>query len=46
MDGTYATDKAGLPLYALVAEDAHGRGKVVAVVLTRGESGLNIARAA
>ena len=33
MDGTYATNKAGLPLYGLVAEDAHGRGKLVAVVL-------------
>jgi len=42
MDGTYATNKAGLPLYGLVAEDAHGRGKLVAVVLTRGESALNI----
>ena len=42
MDGTYSTNKAGLPLYGLVAEDAHGRGKLVAVVLTRGESALNI----
>jgi len=42
MDGTYRLNKSGMPLYALVVEDAHGVGQLVALVLIRGECGINI----
>jgi len=31
-----------MPLYALLIEDANGRGQIVALVLTRGEGSINI----
>ena len=42
MDGTHRLNKSGMPLYALVVEDEHGVGQLVALVLTRGECAINI----
>ncbi|ELT87815.1 hypothetical protein CAPTEDRAFT_79899, partial [Capitella teleta] len=42
MDGTYSLNKGGMPLYALVAENCHRKGKLACLVLTRGETSLCI----
>jgi len=42
LDGTYGLNQAGMPLYALVVEDADGCGKLAAVILTHNETAINI----
>jgi len=42
LDGTYSINNCGMPLYSFLAEDGHGQGQIVGMILLSGENSIQI----